>query len=178
MLGSLYLSVIFLGILNSIFVQPVMSAERSVMYRERGAGMWGPFPCALSCCPKVVCILAVGLYASVHSDAMIMPGCLAVQVCCHSLVPGPGKLVLVSPATHCGLHCHPPIRLFFHLGVLQACVELIYLGLQGGLYTCVVCECQDPSASPSIQRPTLTGSHLMLQISCVASSGTRANFSG
>ena len=42
-LGSLYLTSIFLGILNSVFVQPVISAERTVMYRERGAGMWAPF---------------------------------------------------------------------------------------------------------------------------------------
>ena len=59
-LGSLYLSVIFLGILNAIFVQPVISAERSVMYRERGAGMWGSPPYSLSCCAKVVCILTCG----------------------------------------------------------------------------------------------------------------------
>ena len=44
MLGSLYTCCLFLGILNAIFVQPVMSDERAVMYRERGAGMYAIIP--------------------------------------------------------------------------------------------------------------------------------------
>ena len=43
-LGSLYTCCLFLGILNAIFVQPVMSDERAVMYRERGAGMYAIIP--------------------------------------------------------------------------------------------------------------------------------------
>lgn len=37
-MGSLYLSVLFLGIINSRTVQPVASEERAVSYRERAAG--------------------------------------------------------------------------------------------------------------------------------------------
>ena len=39
-LGALLTSTLFLGILNSIFVQPVVSAKRAVFYRERAAGMY------------------------------------------------------------------------------------------------------------------------------------------
>ncbi len=38
-MGSLYLSVLFLGIINSRTVQPVASEERAVSYRERAAGV-------------------------------------------------------------------------------------------------------------------------------------------
>lgn len=43
-LGALYTSTVFLGVMNSIFVQPVVSAERSVSYRERAAGMYSVQP--------------------------------------------------------------------------------------------------------------------------------------
>lgn len=43
-LGALLTSTLFLGILNSIFVQPVVSAERAVFYRERAAGMYSVGP--------------------------------------------------------------------------------------------------------------------------------------
>ncbi|EER98908.1 ABC transporter G family member 36 [Sorghum bicolor] len=45
-LGSMYLSVIFLGCTNSISVQPVVAVERTVFYRERAAGMYSAFPYA------------------------------------------------------------------------------------------------------------------------------------
>lgn len=38
-LGALYLAVLFLGIINSRTVQPPCAYERTVMYRERAAGM-------------------------------------------------------------------------------------------------------------------------------------------
>ena len=44
MLGSLYTACLFIGILNAVFVQPVISDERAVMYRERGAGMYAVIP--------------------------------------------------------------------------------------------------------------------------------------
>ena len=56
-LGALLTSTLFLGILNSIFVQPVVSAERAVFYRERAAGMYGVAPWYLALvrpCPRVV----------------------------------------------------------------------------------------------------------------------------
>ena len=43
-LGALYVATLFLGIMNSIFVQPVVSDERAVFYRERAAGMYSVEP--------------------------------------------------------------------------------------------------------------------------------------
>ena len=43
-LGALLTSTLFLGILNSIFLQPVVHAERAVFYRERAAGMYSVAP--------------------------------------------------------------------------------------------------------------------------------------
>ena len=43
-LGALLVASLFLGILNSIFVQPVIASERQVFYRERAAGMYDVFP--------------------------------------------------------------------------------------------------------------------------------------
>ena len=43
-LGALYVATLFLGIMNSIFVQPVISDERAVFYRERAAGMYAVEP--------------------------------------------------------------------------------------------------------------------------------------
>lgn len=58
-LGALLTSTLFLGILNSIFVQPVVSAERAVFYRERAAGMYsvGPWYLALVSQLLVLCFL-------------------------------------------------------------------------------------------------------------------------
>ena len=36
--GALYAATLFLGVSNSSSVQPVMSVERGVFYRERAAG--------------------------------------------------------------------------------------------------------------------------------------------
>ena len=42
--GALYASTIFIGIINSITVQPIAAEKRGVMYRERAAGMYSVFP--------------------------------------------------------------------------------------------------------------------------------------
>lgn len=42
--GSLYMVTLFLGVLNSMMVQPVMLAERRVFWRERAAGLYGVLP--------------------------------------------------------------------------------------------------------------------------------------
>ena len=47
-MGVLYASVLFLGVNNASSVQPVVSVERSVFYRERAAGMYGPLPYAFA----------------------------------------------------------------------------------------------------------------------------------
>ncbi|KAL0051690.1 hypothetical protein WJX82_000289 [Trebouxia sp. C0006] len=50
-LGALYASVLFFAIINALVVQPVISAERAVSYRERAAGMYSfaPWVLALGC---------------------------------------------------------------------------------------------------------------------------------
>lgn len=47
-MGALYSSVMFLGVNNSSSVQPIVSIERTVFYREKAAGMYSPFPYALA----------------------------------------------------------------------------------------------------------------------------------
>ena len=42
--GALYASTLFLGIVNSISVQPTIAAERGVYYREQPAGYYAVFP--------------------------------------------------------------------------------------------------------------------------------------
>lgn len=49
-LGALYLAMLFLGIINSMTVQPVAFTERSIMYRERASGMYHELPFALAQC--------------------------------------------------------------------------------------------------------------------------------
>lgn len=45
-MGSMYAAVLFIGIQNSLSVQPVVGVERLVSYRERAAGMYSAFPFA------------------------------------------------------------------------------------------------------------------------------------
>ncbi|KAL2332417.1 hypothetical protein Fmac_019998 [Flemingia macrophylla] len=47
-LGSMYISALFLGIIHSSAVQPVVSVERSVFYREKAAGMYSALPYAFA----------------------------------------------------------------------------------------------------------------------------------
>ncbi|KAL8458115.1 hypothetical protein ACS0TY_035846 [Phlomoides rotata] len=47
-IGSMYASVLFLGMKNAAMVQPVVSVERSVFYRERAAGMYSSMPYAFA----------------------------------------------------------------------------------------------------------------------------------
>ena len=46
--GALYFCTFFLGIINSLIVQPVLAAERTVFYRERAAHMYSVLPYVLS----------------------------------------------------------------------------------------------------------------------------------
>lgn len=46
LLGAMYSAVLFLGATNATSVQPVVSIERSVFYRERAAGMYSALPYA------------------------------------------------------------------------------------------------------------------------------------
>lgn len=45
-MGSMYAAVLFIGITNATAVQPVVSIERFVSYRERAAGMYSALPFA------------------------------------------------------------------------------------------------------------------------------------
>lgn len=45
-MGALYATCLFLGVNNAASVQPMISIERTVFYRERGSGMYSPFPYA------------------------------------------------------------------------------------------------------------------------------------
>ncbi|GMP35976.1 hypothetical protein CsSME_00008229 [Camellia sinensis var. sinensis] len=45
-LGALYASCLFVGVSNASSVQPIVSIERTVFYRERAAGMYSQFPYA------------------------------------------------------------------------------------------------------------------------------------
>uniref|UniRef100_A0A7N0V1X9 ABC transporter domain-containing protein n=1 Tax=Kalanchoe fedtschenkoi TaxID=63787 RepID=A0A7N0V1X9_KALFE len=47
-MGSMYASVIFLGIQNTLSVQPILTIDRAVLYRERAAGMYAALPYAFA----------------------------------------------------------------------------------------------------------------------------------
>ncbi|XP_021731921.1 pleiotropic drug resistance protein 1-like [Chenopodium quinoa] len=47
-MGSMYASTLFLGVQNASSVQPVVSIERSVFYREKAAGMYSALPYAFA----------------------------------------------------------------------------------------------------------------------------------
>lgn len=47
-MGALYSAVLFLGTNNASSVQPIISIERTVFYRERAAGMYSPLPYAFA----------------------------------------------------------------------------------------------------------------------------------
>ncbi|KAB2081399.1 hypothetical protein ES319_A05G129600v1 [Gossypium barbadense] len=46
-MGSMCVAILFIGIQDAAFVQPVMSVERTVFYRERAAGMYSAMPNAI-----------------------------------------------------------------------------------------------------------------------------------
>ncbi|CAL0326752.1 unnamed protein product [Lupinus luteus] len=48
MFGGLYVAVTFLGYMNASGVQPVVDTERTVLYREKAAGMYSALPYAIS----------------------------------------------------------------------------------------------------------------------------------
>ncbi|XP_027349244.1 ABC transporter G family member 34-like [Abrus precatorius] len=48
LLGAMYSAVMFLGTMNAMGVQPIIDIERTVLYRERAAGMYSALPYAIS----------------------------------------------------------------------------------------------------------------------------------
>lgn len=47
-IGAMYAAVLFVGINNCGTVQPIISVERTVFYREKAAGMYSAIPYALA----------------------------------------------------------------------------------------------------------------------------------
>lgn len=47
-MGSMYAATLFIGITNAGAVQPVVSVERFVSYRERAAGLYSALPFAFA----------------------------------------------------------------------------------------------------------------------------------
>jgi hypothetical protein len=47
-MGALYSSCMFLGVSNASTVQPIVSIERTVFYREKAAGMYSPLSYAMA----------------------------------------------------------------------------------------------------------------------------------
>jgi ABC-type multidrug transport system permease subunit len=66
-LGALYASVIFLGIINSIVLQPIAAENRGVLYRERAAGLYAIFPwiAAMMTMEVVYCTVQSVLYCCI-----------------------------------------------------------------------------------------------------------------
>ncbi|KAL0021570.1 hypothetical protein WJX77_010078 [Trebouxia sp. C0004] len=58
-LGALYASVLFFAVINALIVQPVLSAERAVSYRERAAGMYSFWPWTLAIGCVEICYITL-----------------------------------------------------------------------------------------------------------------------
>ncbi|DBA99141.1 TPA: hypothetical protein ACH3X3_011764 [Trebouxia sp. C0006] len=60
-LGALYATTLFFSIINATVIQPVISAERAVSYRERAAGMYSVLPWILALgCVEIIYIAVQG----------------------------------------------------------------------------------------------------------------------
>ncbi|KAJ6842230.1 ABC transporter G family member 42-like [Iris pallida] len=71
-IGSMYTAVLFVGITNCGTVQPIISIERTVFYRERAAGMYSALPYAIAqVIVEVPYVLAQGLYFSLIIYSMM-----------------------------------------------------------------------------------------------------------
>lgn len=70
--GALYFCTFFIGILNSLVVQPVAAAERTVFYRERAARMYSVIPYVLS----MVRLISGISVESPSSRRQVLRGCL------------------------------------------------------------------------------------------------------
>lgn len=72
LLGATYAATFFLGASNSITVQPVVSIERAVFYREKAAGMYSPLSYAFAqTCVEVIYTILQGILYTVIIYATI-----------------------------------------------------------------------------------------------------------
>lgn len=107
-IGAMYTAVMFIGINNCATVQPIVSIERTVFYRERAAGMYSAMPYAIaqvtyggnlgsavSFASPITQILyfSVGCHGDtlcVHPNHILHPHCL-----CHDELPMDSSQVLL-----------------------------------------------------------------------------------
>ncbi|KAJ1292576.1 hypothetical protein BS78_01G000500 [Paspalum vaginatum] len=72
LLGATYAATFFLGASNCITVQPVVSIERAVFYREKAAGMYSPLTYAFAqACVEIIYNVLQGILYTVIIYAMI-----------------------------------------------------------------------------------------------------------
>ncbi|KAE8792534.1 ABC transporter G family member 48 [Hordeum vulgare] len=72
LLGATYAAVFFLGATNCFTVQPVVSIERTVFYREKAAGMYSPLSYALAqACMEVIYNILQGMLYTILIYVMI-----------------------------------------------------------------------------------------------------------
>ncbi|WVZ61392.1 hypothetical protein U9M48_011275 [Paspalum notatum var. saurae] len=72
LLGATYAATFFLGASNCITVQPVVSIERAVFYREKAAGMYSPLSYAFAqACVEIIYNVLQGILYTVIIYAMI-----------------------------------------------------------------------------------------------------------
>ena len=106
-MGALYFCTFFLGVVMTLSVQPVFSAERTVFYRERAAHMYSVLPYALS--------LVRSLHRCHHGPPSALP-CHSVKSARHlhvllpALCPFAGVTLqawpLLSPCSACPITPH------------------------------------------------------------------------
>ena len=122
MLGALYASVLFFAVINALIVQPVLSAERAVSYRERAAGMYSFAPWVLA----LVSFLPACLYI-----CLFVLTCMCFALLCMSFAAC--ILFGVKFLSVCLSVLSRPItqRLLLH------CVEVIHLSVCVCLSVCL-----------------------------------------
>ncbi|XP_022859772.1 ABC transporter G family member 29-like, partial [Olea europaea var. sylvestris] len=71
-IGTMYTSVLFVGVSNCSTVQPVVAIERTVFYRERAAGMYSALPYAMAqVVVEIPCVLLQATYYTLIVYAML-----------------------------------------------------------------------------------------------------------
>jgi hypothetical protein len=77
-MGSMYAAIIIMGFQNCTSVQPVVSVERAVFYRERAAGMYSAVPYAVAQVTRVTHYtlnLFKGITWYLNAIPSFSPGC-------------------------------------------------------------------------------------------------------
>ncbi len=72
-MGALYFCTFFLGIVMTLSVQPVFSAERTVFYRERTAHMYSVLPYALSLVDLALHVLCMPQHEACEPLSCVVP---------------------------------------------------------------------------------------------------------